>query len=458
MTEKATFSQVLKNRGFLNLWINQILIQLSNNALNFALIIWVFRLTDSSIAVALLLASIHLPAVILGLFAGVLVDIIDRKKIIMIINLILCLAFLSLIFFKQSYLAILVITFIVNAAGQFYGPTEASAIPLVVRKNQLMIANSIFSATLYSCFLIGFGLAGPLINHLDINFVFGLGSLLLLVGFLLSLTFPSIYVTADEQGQRMLRALKSWDYPVIYQIAKREIVDTLKLIKGKLPILSSIVILAGVQVVIGIIAVLAPGFFEKSLQIKATDASYIVVIPLGFGIITGGAILSKIGQGLIKRKLVARAIIFAGLLFLLLGLAPVISPAIRHFKYPRPLPFFYQPPLSKVLIAGSFLLGIAMVSILVPSQTVLQENTPEKDRGKVFATLGVSMAALSLIPLLISGFLADIFGTHPIFIGMGTIIFLAGLFGMAPSLFFRKKSLPLHIREFLGLGHWEKGK
>ncbi len=455
MTEKATFSQVVKNRGFLNLWINQVLVQLSNNALNFALIIWVFRLTDSNIAVALLLSCIHLPAIILGLFAGVMVDIIDRKKIIMVINLILCFAFFSLIFLKQSYLAILAITFIVNAAGQFYGPAEASAIPIVVRKNQLMIANSLFSATLYSCFLIGFGLAGPLINYLGINFVFGLGGLCLAVAFLLSLTFPSINVDADEQDQKMLLAFKRRDFLVIYQIAKREIIDTLKLIKGRLPVLSSIVILSGVQVVIGVIAVLAPGFFEKSLQIKATDASYIVVIPLGLGIITGGVILGKVGHGLIKRRLVGKAIVFAGLLFLLLGLAPVISPAIRHFKYPRPLPFFYQPPLSKMLIVGSFLLGIAMVSILVPSQTVLQENTPEKDRGKVFATLAVSMAVLSLFPLLISGFLADVFGTHPIFIGIGAIIFLVGLFGLSPNLFFRKKSLPLHVRQFLGLGHWK---
>ena len=97
-----------------------------------------------------------------------------------------------------------------------------------------------------------------------------------------------------------------------------------------------------------------------------------------------------------------------------------------------------------------------MVSILVPSQTVLQENTPEKDRGKVFATLGVAMGGLSLIPVLLSGFLADVFGTTPIFIGIGGIIILIGVFGLSPSWFFSKESLPLHVREFLGLGHWEK--
>lgn len=455
MVEKVGFSSVIVNPGFLNLWINQILISLSYNALNFALIIWVFRLTDSNIAVSALLFSIYLPAVILGLFSGVLVDIIDRKRIIMVVDLLLCISFFSLIFLKESYTAILAITFFINSLVQFHTPAEASAIPIIVKKNQLMIANSIFSATFFSCFLLGFGLGGPLINHLGVDFVFGGGALLLGVAFWLSLAFPAICGVMDKQGQKLILALGKKDYFAIFKIGRWEIFDTIRLIKGKLPVLSSIAILAGVQVVIGVIAVLAPSFFEKTLQIKATDASYIVVIPLGLGIVAGGLILGKIGHRLIKRKLVLRAIIFAGLLFLLVGIAPIISPAIRHFRYPKPLPFFYQLPLSKVLIAGSFLLGIALVSILVPSQTVLQENTPEEDRGKVFATLGVAMAGLSIMPVLLSGVLADNFGTTPIFIGIGAIIFLVGLFGLKPSLFFKKEVLSYRVREFLGLGHWE---
>lgn len=456
MVEKPTFSSVIANRGFLNLWINQILISLSYNSLNFALIIWVFRLTDSNIAVSALLFSIYLPAVLFGLFAGVLVDISDRKKIIMLVDLLFCLSFFSLIFLKENYIAILLITFFINTLSQFHAPAEASAIPLIVKKKELITANSIFSATFFSCFLLGFGLAGPITAHLGIDFVFGVGSFLLLAAFCLSFFFPSIYGVIDQQGQRLGLALKKRDYSVIFKIGRFEIWETIRLIKGKLPVLSSIAILAGVQVVISIIAVVAPGFFEKSLQIHATDASYIVVMPLSLGIVVGGLILGKIGNKLIRRILVARAIVFAGLLFSLLGIAPIISPAIRHLPRPKPLPFFYQLPLSKVLIAGSFLLGIAMVSILVSSQTVLQENTPEQDRGKVFATLGAAMAAFSIVPVLLSGLLADIFGINPIFISMGVIIFLIGLFGLKPSLFFNKTALSFRVRQFLGLGHWEK--
>src|SRR3990167_4457882 len=404
MEQKPSFASVLGNRGFLNLWINQILVQLSYNSLNFALIIWVFKLTDSSMAVAVLLLAVYLPAVLLGLFTGVLVDLIDRKKIIMLIDFFLCLSFFSLFFFKETYPPIL---------------------------------------------------AGPFINHFGINMVFVAGGIFLGLAFFLAFTFPSIRAKPDEQGKKLVLALKKRDYHKILEVGLYEMVETANLIRGKLPVASSILILAGVQMVIGVLAVLMPGLLEKSLHIKATDASYVLVIPLGLGIISGGLILSRIGYLLVRRKLVAKAILFGGLLFFLIGIAPIISPAIKHLPRPIPLPFFYQPPLSAVVAFSSFLLGLVMVSILVPSQTVLQENTPAGGRGKVFSVLGVIMAGLSLIPVLLSGILADIFGTAPIFIALGVVILLVGLFGLKPSLFFPGKSLSFKVREFLGLGHWE---
>lgn len=456
MAQSASFASVVSKRGFLNLWVNQLFVQLSFNSLNFALLVWVFNLTDSIFAVSALFVAIYLPAVILGLFSGVVVDISDRKRIIMLIDLFLAVLFFSLIFLKFNFAAILVITFLINAISQFYSPAEASAIPLVVKKHELITANSIFSATLYSSFLLGFGLAGPLINHLGIDFVFGAGGVLLFGAFLLSLLFPSIRSAPDAQGKKLISALGHKKYSDIWQIGITEIADTLQLIRGKLPVFTSIMILAGVQMGISIMAVLAPGFMEKSLQIKATDASYVLIIPLGLGIVTGGLVLGRIGNKLVRRRLVSKGILFAGLLTFIVGIAPLISPAIRYFSHSRPLPFFYQPSLSKILFLGSFLMGIAMISILIPSQTVLQENTPEEDRGKVFAVLGVVMAGLSLIPVLLAGIFADLFGTTPIFIFIGVLVILAGLFGLKPSLFFKEKSLPYKVREFLGLGHWEK--
>lgn len=455
MDQENSFSSVIKNRGFLNLWINQILVQLAYNSLNFALIIWVFRLTDSNTAVSALLFIVYLPAVLFGIFAGVLVDITDRKKIILLINILLALCFISLVFLKSNYLAILLVTFFVNTLAQFYSPAESSAIPILVKKEQLLAANSLFSTTLFVAFLLGFGLAGPLITHFGINFVFIFESILLLIAYFLATRFPPIINKSDKQGKELAKALLETNYQKIKHTVVLEIKDTFRLITKRLPLMAAMFIMAGVQVVIGIIAVLVPSFLERVLQIDAADASYVLILPLGLGMVIGGLVIGKIGWKFARRRIVGGAITFAGLLFFLVGTSPVISPIIKYFPYSRPLPFFYQMSHSMVLFIGSFLLGIALVSIIIPSQTVLQENTPEEDRGKVFAVLAAVMAGMSLIPVLVVGGLADIFGTLPISLALGLIIALIGAFSLKPNLFFKENHLPPHIREFLGLGHWK---
>jgi len=75
MAEKPTFASVVRNRGFRFLWLNQILVQLGDNIINFALIIWVFKLTDSTLAVSGLLLAIYLPVIFFGVFSTPLLSV-----------------------------------------------------------------------------------------------------------------------------------------------------------------------------------------------------------------------------------------------------------------------------------------------------------------------------------------------------------------------------------------------
>ena len=61
--------------------------------------------------------------------------------------------------------------------------------------------------TLFSSFLVGFGLAGPLNIKLGIDFVFGSGSLLLFISFLLSFKFPKITSKPDADGKKLKIAI-----------------------------------------------------------------------------------------------------------------------------------------------------------------------------------------------------------------------------------------------------------
>src|SRR6185369_17378758 len=111
------------------------------------------------------------------------------------------------------------VVFLVNSLVQFYVPAESSAMPLICRKGQLLSANSLFSITLFGSFLAGFGIAGPLINFFNIDFVFGLGGCVLLLAFFLSFLFPTIKSELDPLGQKLVSAIDQKNLSQIYEVA-----------------------------------------------------------------------------------------------------------------------------------------------------------------------------------------------------------------------------------------------
>ena len=76
-----------------------------------------------------------------------------------------------------------------------------------------------------------------------------------------------------------------------------------------------------------------------------------------------------------------------------------------------------------VAMGIAFLLGIGLVSLIVPVQTLLQEKTPEDKRGRVFGVLGFAVTLASILPVLLTATIADILGVNFI---LGIIAIIIG--------------------------------
>lgn len=456
MVDNPTFTSVIFNRGFRFLWFNQILVQLAYNTLNFALIIWVFKLVGSNLAVAALMLAIYLPVILFGIFAGVFVDIADRRKIILLIDGLLAICFLLFIFIKQSYPLILINAFLVNSLAQFFMPSESSSIPMLVSKKQLFMANSLFSLTLYGAFMVGFTAGGPILNHFGINAVFYSGAIFLTLAFILAQNLPVIKVSKISKKFDNFLSLRNFRW--MMKVTMTEGKETVDFVRGKLRVAFSIGLMSGVQGVIGVLAVIMPSYLERVLRIHATDASYFLMLPLGLGMVSGALIVGKFFHGHPKRYVVIPAILIIGLLFLLAGAVPAISYLLQSTDLPihitRPRYFFKAPSLSLLFSLGSYLTGLCTVAIIIPCQTVIQESTTEQNRGKIFAVLAVVMTAFAAFPVIVAGILSDVFGVIPLITLLGVAIFSTGLLALRPNFFFQENHLPFRIREFLGLGHW----
>jgi len=81
-----------------------------------------------------------------------------------------------------------------------------------------------------------------------------------------------------------------------------------------------------------------------------------------------------------------------------------------------------------VMIIFAILLGISNALIFVPSNTILQEETTEGVRGKVYGALNALIGVFSLIPVIAAGSLSDVFGVGNVLTLIGVILVLTGIF------------------------------
>src|ERR1051326_8790653 len=80
------FSWVISSPAFLRLWLAQILSQTALNAATYGLIILVAKQSGSVTATAVTIVAFTLPVVIWSLPAGILIDRLDRRQVLWVIN------------------------------------------------------------------------------------------------------------------------------------------------------------------------------------------------------------------------------------------------------------------------------------------------------------------------------------------------------------------------------------
>src|SRR3989304_7311492 len=137
------FKSIFRHPKFLYLWVSQILSQLTVNIMNFLLLAHLYNSTHSTIATSLLWVAYSLPAILVGPIAAASVDLISRRKMLMITNLLQAATVFGYLFINQQSIFILyAVVFTYSTLNQFYGPAELATLPSTVGTGMLARANS----------------------------------------------------------------------------------------------------------------------------------------------------------------------------------------------------------------------------------------------------------------------------------------------------------------------------
>lgn len=377
------------SKNFKFLWTSQVFSQVTVNMMNFLLLARIYTITGSSIATSLLWISYALPCVFFGPIGAATVDLINRRKILMVTNFLQSLTVFGYIFLHlESIFLLYAIVVIYSLLNQFYIPAESATLPSIVKKKKLPQANSLFFLTQQVALIVGFGLAGIIENFIGFN-----GSLILCSS-LLFLAFISVsFLPNLEPTKKIPENLEA-----LMRVFFNHIIEGYRFIKNKKSILYPLSLLLLIQIGLTMIIVDLPIIAEEIFKVSVSYVGLLVVVPAGIGAAIGSIFVTKyIKKGWRKKRIINISLFILSISVLAISLGlPYIPSVIR----------FITGPLLVALV------GIGFIGVNIPTLTYLQEVTPEWLRGRVFGNLWFLITIATIFPVIFSGVISEFFGVR----------------------------------------------
>ncbi|ABA20352.1 Major facilitator superfamily MFS_1 [Trichormus variabilis ATCC 29413] len=417
--EHQGFLAVFKNPNFLALWGGQVFCQLADKVylvLMIALINTQFQASNQSISgwVSALMMAFTIPAVLFGSVAGVFVDRWSKKAVLVATNAwrgILVLAIPLLLWLTHDwqpigvlpvgFLIILGVTFLVSTLTQFFAPAEQAAIPLVVKEQDLLSANSLYTTTMMASVIVGFAVGEPLLAVADgiwsqLGGNNGFGKELLVGGSYAIASIILLLLVTHEKTHA-----PETEFPHVFS----DLRDGLRYLKENYRVRNALLQLMILFSVFAALTVLAVRMAEIIPNIKASQFGFLLAAG-GVGIAAGATILGQFGQRFSYTQLSLCGCL--GMAASLVGLS------------------IFTTQLGLVLLLVTSL-GIFGSLIGIPMQTAIQTETLPEMRGKVFGLQNnVINIALSL-PLALAGVAETFVGLQAVFLGLAAIVFSGGI-------------------------------
>lgn len=189
------------NRNFRRLWYGQAVSQLGDWFDNIALFTLVLSLTGSGQALGLLLLAEFLPGALISPLAGVLIDRLPRKLVLIASDLgraVLVLAFLFVRGPEDLWLLYTAVVLKVSLAA-FFEPARSAILPSICARKDLAAANAISGATWSAMLALGAALGGLVAGTLGVTAAFVLDS----ASFVLSaILIATVRVAGAEPGSQ----------------------------------------------------------------------------------------------------------------------------------------------------------------------------------------------------------------------------------------------------------------
>jgi MFS family permease len=292
--------------------------------------------------------------------------------------------------------------FLYSFSSQFYLPSESATLPNIIPKEQLAEANGMFLLTKEIGLLIGYGSAGFL------SLFFGVHPTLILCSLLLFIAFISVTTLPNFKTERKV----DLEQDLSHFFGK--VVEGYMYIKNHRHTLYPILLIAGGEIALVIVGVNIPALAKEILRIRIEDAALYIVIPgLGGAVATVALVSNLLKRGVRKINIIRTSLMVITLCFFAIGAVVIELPLSTRFI---------------VLPIICFFAGMGYIGVEVPSQTFMQESTPQEFMGRIWGNLWFLMTLATIIPMIFSASITEFLGANTLFIILAIGVFFVYLF------------------------------
>lgn len=344
--------------------------------------------TDSPYWVSALFLVTFLPSVIVGLAAGPLIDRLSRKRLIVASDIVRIAVFVALPFVNEP-LAMILLAAVNGIANSFFRPAVLAGVPNLVPKEDLARGTSLLQASDWVATAIGPIVGGALTASAGPDLVYWINAATFLFSALLLLRIPASFLQSERGITR-----GHW----------RDLKEGLHAFRRSRPLLTVLIAFGIAMIAVGLVNVSEIFLATRSLGSGAFGYG-LLWTATGVGLVVGSLSTST----LIANREVSRVYPVAFVIWALGALGAAASPSIWVASF--------------AMVLSGFGNGLAFPMTVL----LVQQNTTDRLRGRVFTVVISAHNAVLGIGMIVSGELTAAVGARWTYVVASVLTALGGL-------------------------------
>ena len=276
------YIQLLRqNPSFRNLWYGQVVSELGDWLNSIAIYALILKLSDSGMAMAGAMMAKLLPIVLVSPIAGVVVDRISRKTVMIASDLLRCLVVLGFLLVEDQNTLWLVYALVIAeiALAGFFEPARSAIIPSLVPKKDLVTANALSGSTWSVMLAFGAALGGMVVYWFGIRTAFILDASTFLVSAWFIARVPSPKKSTKRESQK--------------QTGYQELTDALRYLRSEPMVLVLSLLKSGLAVAGGIMTMI-PLMASQRVSVSLSLGIGILYSARGLGAALGPLLIKRV--------------------------------------------------------------------------------------------------------------------------------------------------------------------